>query len=117
MKPLTPTEKQYVAQVFKRKRVYDTHVFDDETDFCIRCGQHVDPIVDQLIECFGQPGVIAISHLRAAKRETEVTYSSGNIFKDLDVEWHEPDRATRARLGITDDDVQRMRSAWHEPYD
>jgi len=53
-----------VAVVMSRYRAYQTHDFDDETGYCVDCGQESGYAIRNAVHCFGQPNLVAISHLR-----------------------------------------------------
>lgn len=53
-----------IADIDMRRSAYQSHDIDDVTLYCRRCGQSAEHILDNVLRCFGQPGVAAISHRR-----------------------------------------------------
>lgn len=46
-------------------RAYDSHEFDEHTNYCRHCGQRASHVVENKLLCFGDdPKIVAISHLR-----------------------------------------------------
>ena len=43
---------------------YDSHDFDDHTNYCRDCGQRASHVVANKLRCFKSPKIVAISHLR-----------------------------------------------------
>ena len=82
-----------IAEVIRRRRALDSHTFDHLTDFCCHCGQGRDHVLETWIECFAQPNLIAISHVRR-----------GQIADDLDrmVDLVEPRHRDRLRRLLTE---------------
>lgn len=64
----TAADLIYAKEVLARVAAVKTHDFDSG-DYCTKCGQSHERVCDQLIECFGQSNLIAISHLRREPRE------------------------------------------------
>lgn len=48
------------------------HEFDDWSEFCVRCGQARQEIVDKELECFGGGNLLAMTHLRCRQRQEEL---------------------------------------------
>lgn len=48
------------------------HVYADDSDFCIHCGQSLLRVVDEQIECRIGPNVVAITHLIARRRMSKL---------------------------------------------
>lgn len=53
-----------VRWILERYRVYQSHDFDPETQYCVDCGQESDYAIRNAIMCFGSDKLVAISHLR-----------------------------------------------------